>query len=151
MFGFQSQLYVAKSGRNRWTVHLPLVYLAQDGDRYEVPVGFETDFASVPRVTQNLVDDDDYAECAVFHDYLYATRAIPTNAEGKERKPIVKASADYLFRESLQAQGCNIVLRWIMYLAVRWFGHCAWRMRRRVELQKQKEQAENESNTNRRK
>lgn len=41
-----------------------------------VPAGFETDFATLPVFTQILLGNrDDYAEVAVFHDWLCANHA----------------------------------------------------------------------------
>lgn len=43
-----------------------------------VPVGFVTDFASIPRAFWSLLrPDGDYAYAAVIHDYLYWNQALP--------------------------------------------------------------------------
>jgi hypothetical protein len=45
--------------------------------RVDVPVGFVTDFASIPPAFYQLLrPDGDYSYAAVFHDYLYWTQAV---------------------------------------------------------------------------
>lgn len=73
-----------------------------------VPVGFETNFASIPRLLQwRFRADGPWADAAVVHDYLYGA--------GK----CSRFFADAVFRDGMAALG---VRRWdylVMYYAVR--------------------------------
>lgn len=80
-------------------------------EKIEVPAGFETDFASVPRYFQWLLPSvGRYGKAAVLHDYLYYT-GIGT-----------KAKADYIFYEAMGVLKVPKYIRNIMYYAVRKFG-----------------------------
>lgn len=57
-----------------WRVYEPFeFYLSDDNsDVIEVPAGFVTDLASVPRIFWTLLPPDGkYAKAAIIHDYLY--------------------------------------------------------------------------------
>ncbi|WP_139385602.1 DUF1353 domain-containing protein, partial [Salmonella enterica] len=58
----------------RWRVYEPFeFYLSDDNsDVIEVPAGFVTDFASVPRIFWTILPSDGkYAKAAIIYDYLY--------------------------------------------------------------------------------
>lgn len=59
-------------GKN-WIVREPLVYtIGVSSDRVVVPVGFVTDFASIPPALQSIIQaNGPYILPAVVHDYLY--------------------------------------------------------------------------------
>ena len=81
----------------------------------EVPQGFETDFASVPRFFWRIVPPwGRYSPAAVIHDYLYHT--------GK----VSRAEADRAFLTLMQRLGIPTWKRTVMYQAVRWFGGPAY-------------------------
>lgn len=99
-----------------WLVEQPLSYasVAVPG-LYTVPVGFETDLASVPRLpflfelcgmTSN--------EAAVLHDWLYATQ------------PVTRVQADCLLREASKVTGVPCWRRWMMWAGVRIGGRLPW-------------------------
>lgn len=72
-------------GHYNWHVHEPFAfYLSDDNsDVIEVPAGFVTDFATVPRVFWILLPPDGkYARASSIHDYLY------DNALRTKRRPI---------------------------------------------------------------
>lgn len=97
-------------GRQMWRVESPLVY--ESSDRiYTVPSGFETDFASVPRLpfAYWLTGDSAHA-AAVVHDYLYVSKLVD------------KKTADAVFKEAMDDMGIGWLKRNTMYLAVRAFG-----------------------------
>lgn len=76
-----------------------------------VPAGFETDFASIPRIFWNILPPiGSYAQAAVVHDYLYQTRKIS------------RKEADLTFLLLMKSDGVNFLIRTIMYWAVRLFG-----------------------------
>jgi hypothetical protein len=85
------------------------------GDRVDVAVGFETDFASIPRLFWAILPRwGRYGNAAVVHDWLYWTQTRPRQA------------ADGIFREGMRVLGVGAVTRLVIYTAVRWFGWIAW-------------------------
>ncbi|EDV9907329.1 DUF1353 domain-containing protein [Salmonella enterica subsp. enterica] len=96
-----------------WRVYEPFAfYLSDDeSDVIEVPAGFVTDLASVPRIFWTLLPPDGkYAKAAIIHDYLY-DNALRTKKE-----------ADLIFLDGMAVLGVPKWKRIVMYLAVRWFG-----------------------------
>lgn len=112
MSRFLSRLDVELVGRNLWRLHLPLIY---QSDRLNltvrVPEGFETDFASVPRLPFVYeVMGNQCQEAAVIHDWLYWSKAV-------DRK-----TADLILYEAVLASTGERWRAFLMYLGVRIFG-----------------------------
>lgn len=83
--------------------------------RIIVPIGFPTDFASVPRLLRWLIDAKGrHAKPAVLHDYIYRTQIV------------ARVVADAIFLESMEVKEVARWQRWLIYLAVRCFGWIAW-------------------------
>ncbi|EJJ3958770.1 DUF1353 domain-containing protein [Salmonella enterica subsp. enterica serovar Sandiego] len=87
-------------------------YLSDDNsDVIEVPAGFVTDLATIPRIFWTILPPDGkYAKAAIIHDWMY-DNALRTKKE-----------ADLIFLDGMTVLG---VLKWkrtIMYWAVRLFG-----------------------------
>lgn len=81
----------------------------------EVPEGFVTDLASIPRLFwQVLRPEGRYAYAAVVHDYLY----------WKQTRP--RAEADQIFRIAMEDSKVDPKLVDKVYRAVRTFGQAAW-------------------------
>lgn len=81
------------------------------GISINVPKGFTTDFASVPRVPIVFELDGDIAQdCAVVHDYMYATGCVARNL------------ADLLLEEMMRVRNFRESQIMSIYLAVRLFG-----------------------------
>ena len=80
----------------------------------EVPAGFETDFASVPRfpIIWNFAGVGN--KSATIHDYLYTEHTYD------------RMLCDQVFREALKAEGVGIIKRNLMYATVRIFGQAYW-------------------------
>jgi hypothetical protein len=99
-------------GRGTWRLCKPLVYESDVlKDVIQVPAGFQTDFASVPRIPiifDILGDRGDLA--GVVHDYLY-DKQCTINTDRK--------TADKVLKEALIAQGVTAWMAWVMYLGVR--------------------------------
>lgn len=86
-----------------------------DGTRFVVPTGFETDFASSRIGDIELLSTrakNSYS--AILHDWLYATGTVP------------KAQADSYLREGLINEGCGAWQAFKAYYAVKMFGGKAW-------------------------
>lgn len=99
-------------GRALWRIDRPLAYRSLlTGETYVVPIHYETDFASVPRLPLvYLLAGDTAHEAAALHDWLYSSGVV-------DRK-----TADTIFQE---AMGDTCVPGWrssLMYGAVRVFG-----------------------------
>lgn len=107
----------------------PLVYEGND-DTFTVPVGFVTDFASVPRLLWLLFPPrGKHTKAAVLHDYLY--RCKPGSMENVFSGPTIsRLDADGLFYRAMREDGTKLIRAWIMYTAVRWFGWIPWRQTR---------------------
>lgn len=87
----------------------------QDAQEVEVPEGFVTDLASIPRVFwQVLRPEGRYAYAAVVHDYLYWTQTRP------------RLEADRILKFAMEDSGVNPRTIDLIYQAVRRFGKSAW-------------------------
>lgn len=93
-----------------WVLDKPLIYDSDLLGRIEVPAGFQTDFASVPRlpVIYDLFGDRAHRE-AVLHDYLYRRDSVP-RASFEE--------ANDVFLEAMEAQRKGWFVRHCMYWGV---------------------------------
>ena len=77
-----------------------------------VPAGFETNFASVPRLLWRVLPPiGDYWRSAILHDYLYSQDCTCS-----------RFLADSMFRDAMYADGVPLLQRVAMYYAVRLFG-----------------------------
>ena len=91
------------------------------GNTVNVPGGFFTDFASVPRPLWWLFPKwGRYGNAAVIHDFLYWDQS-------RSRK-----EADDIFLESMTVLGVRSATRIVLYWGVRLFGVLAWRKSRRL-------------------
>jgi hypothetical protein len=95
-----------------WTLDEEVVYQGKR-DRFVIPAGTRTDFASVPRVFVWLVPPYGlFTAAAVLHDHLWSVR-VPAGSIG----PV---DADGLFRRAMRELGVPFLVRWFMWGAVRW-------------------------------
>ena len=109
MTPLQAEKIGEKNGRAIWRLLNPFIW-----KDIVVPMGFQCDFASVPRVPLAYLACGDTAhEAATVHDYLYCTDAIPS---------VDRATADRIFLEAMESQGESWWRRKVMYRAVRLFG-----------------------------
>lgn len=99
-----------------------LIYASEIlNDTICVPAGFETDFASVPRVPIAYTAFGDRAHReSVIHDWLYF------NGE------VSRATADKVFLEAMKARGKKLWIRTAMYWGVRMGGWAAWNAHRKA-------------------
>lgn len=81
-----------------------------------VPAGFETDFASIPRIMWPVIGHPAgrYAQAAVLHDFLYRAHIF------------ARKRADDLFLEAMEVLGVPFWQRWAMWVAVRVGGSFAF-------------------------
>ncbi len=86
---------IANEGSGNWRVEAPLIYWSQVAGRLiTVPPGFETDFASVPRLPfVFMIHGNKAHRPATLHDFCYHTKLIP------------RELCDAVFREAIIAIG----------------------------------------------
>lgn len=98
-----------------WELTAPLIYECAHG-RFEVPVGFRTDFASVPRAPIAFWFAGAIGEsAAVVHDFLY------------KHGGVSKDTADRVFYTALRDMGVPPFKASVMYQAVRLGGWPMWK------------------------
>lgn len=118
MSSFTSPLIVEKVGERLWKIYRELIYHVGNKDSADiiiVPVGFQTDFASIPFLFWTLLPPDgQYTAAAVIHDFLYFTQT---------RTRLV---SDRIFLEAMKVLKVNIFKRLIMYQAVRLWSWIPW-------------------------
>jgi hypothetical protein len=108
-----------------WELYLPISTLLLDGNEICIPVGYVTDFASVPPILWSIFPPiGKYNRAALIHDFLYDTRYKEIElGEYNARK-----FADGQFLETAnESDPNNKTKHYIMYLMVRLFGKKAWR------------------------
>lgn len=111
-----TELDVTYISFRRWRLAEDLLYVTNQADTIAVPAGFETDFASIPRVLWSIAPPmGQWGLAAVVHDFCYRTGLL-------ERK-----EADRVFLEAMADLGVRWITRWAMYLAVRAAGWTAYR------------------------
>ncbi len=85
----------------------------------DVPVGFRTDFASIPRLLWPLLPPTgSYGKAAVIHDALYQTGTF------------TRATADAILLEAMVTLHVPLWSCLLVYLGVRLGGWLAWRAHR---------------------
>jgi hypothetical protein len=105
----------------------------EDSETIEVPAGFITDFASVPRIFWLIFPPwGKYGNAAVIHDYLYW---VQLNAYPKNR-------ADQIFQQGMDVLGVGKVTTWALYTAVKLFGQLAWNSNRKAKQKGRKKSVE---------
>lgn len=118
MSSFTKPLVVEKLSNGKWKTARGFTYYVGDegsDDKIKVPKGFETDFASVPRIFWVILPPDGkYSQAAVLHDFLYSKRLRP------------QKECDNIFLEAMEVLGVSWWKRKIMYRALRMFGFVAY-------------------------
>lgn len=121
MSSFTTALIAEKSKGRLWRVAQTFrYYVGEEGSSewIDVPVGFTTDLASVPRLCWNLFPPDgSYTQAAVLHDFLYLCRGFePSHIPSG---PYSRAKVDAIFLEAMGVLGVGWLQRHVMYRAVR--------------------------------
>jgi hypothetical protein len=125
---FPLPLRLERTGPGLAVLRAPFAFLSPTLGRIVVPEGFDTDYASVPRIFWSFYPPDgSYTPAAVIHDalYFYQARSAATPS------PITRAQADAVFLEAMAALGVPLLRRRLLYRAVRVGGWLAWRRNRR--------------------
>ena len=119
MSGFTSILLVSPLADGKtWVLMRDFGYdVGSEGsaDRINVSIGFETDFASIPRLLWTVLPKwGRYGNAAVIHDWLYWRQERPRKA------------ADDILLEAMGVLNVAAMTRAAMYWGVRLFGWIAW-------------------------
>jgi uncharacterized protein DUF1353 len=127
---FESELSIIGAGPTTWRLTSPLIWTGTQGDTFTVPIGFTTDFATVPRFLHWLVSPyGAYTRAAVLHDWLlvelaewwakYRDGRNPDMALPPNLPPANSRDADGIFRRVMEDLGVPRPTRWAMWAAVR--------------------------------
>jgi len=105
-------LTVRRVDADEWSLIDDLVYEGR-WQRFVVPAGFRTDFATVPLVVGWLVPRfGAYTLAAILHDWLCT--------EGIRSGTVTSRQADGIFRRVMRESGVPVLRRWLMWAGVRW-------------------------------
>jgi hypothetical protein len=89
-----------------WKILSEFSYIRTNGDIIKVPVGFETDMASIPRIFWAIFPPTgEYSKAAVIHDYV-----LDSGMEFQD--------ANNLMKECMNCSGVHPVTKRAIYLAV---------------------------------
>lgn len=129
--GFDSELSVRAVTATTWSLLAPLIWTGTKGQTFTVPVGFVTDFATVPRALVWKVQTyGPYTRAAVLHDWLLTELArwakerddrlrIHETTPPAWTPPANSRDSDGIFRRVMQDLGVSWLTRWQMWAAVR--------------------------------
>lgn len=110
---FMTGLSVLHIDRKRWELRDPLLWQGQR-ELVVIRSGFETDFASIPRVLRWFLDNAGAnSEAAVLHD------AVWRESKRESGALIDPADADGMFRRALRETGATALTRGLMWFGVR--------------------------------
>ena len=81
----------------------------KQGSIFQVPDGYKTDFASIPRIFWTVLGHPagKHRDAAVVHDYLCTSKIVPRNI------------SDAVFEEGMSELGVNVVRRKVYWAGVR--------------------------------
>lgn len=118
---FLSDLVLIEDPRpDLWRLGSALIWEDKVFGRLEVPVGFVTDLASIPRAFRNLpfLDPNGVSRRpAALHDWLYGS------APGRR---LGKPFADQFLYAALRSEGAGPKTAWAFWAAVHYFGASSW-------------------------
>jgi len=113
---FVGDVVVKQETDRWWRIQEEILYCHTQEIMFLIPKDFITDFASIPKVLWSLFSPVDplYSKAAILHDRLYETHET------------TRQEADALFYEAMMATGCDLIVRYTLWSAVRLFGGLAW-------------------------
>jgi hypothetical protein len=106
-------------GKN-WKLLKPYRRHICNGFEVNIPAGFITDLASVPRLFWRIFPPyGKYTKAAIVHDYLYRTSEIMVTRKQADRYMVLLMKEDNV----------PFLSRWTMYISLRIFAKFAWKRR----------------------
>jgi hypothetical protein len=118
------ELTIQPHGPTTWKLLEDLVYEGQD-QRFTIPAGYVTDFATVPKFLRWLINPyGPYTRAAIVHDWLITEMARwwAERKAGREPDwlpPATSRDTDGIFRRIMREEGTPMPTRWVMWTAVR--------------------------------
>lgn len=134
------ELNVSRVDSRRWKLLSDVAYKGKT-ENWTMKAGFETDFASVPRAVQALIPTTGaYTMAAIVHDYFCdslntghklrrqgvdAMRAagwVELEERGWVQQPELPGprDTDAIFRRIMRELHVSLLLRWLIWVGVRW-------------------------------
>jgi len=140
MSSFVTPLVVSPlaSGR-RWRLVFPFTYhrgSKRSNKIIKVPKGFDTDFASIPKLLWLFPYWAKYSKASVLHDFLYwlAHQPVDVILSYFYKINIARKEADDIFHEAMLVEWrdhrLGVLLAHIEYRGVRLFGWLAWEIKK---------------------
>jgi len=114
---FTGRIVITPAGGNLWQVLKKFDYITDKGEIINIPVGFEFDGASIPKVGWIVVGhplSQEYLAPSAIHDSLYRTQELS------------RKRSDHIFKEAMRDKGVDWWKRTMMWSAVRMFGWKPW-------------------------
>ena len=119
---FIGELVIKPVQGKKWELVESLHFRIDEDTFIDIPKGFITDLASIPRVlTPFFPVHGLHTRAAVMHDWLYANKGDVASG------PYTRKQADELFLIGMRALGVGQFKSWMMYKAVRLGGWLIWR------------------------
>jgi hypothetical protein len=109
----RTEFHLSPKRNKRWTVHEGFVF-AVNGEKFEAPEGFWTDFASIPRLVWPIIAPDEIGYGPIPHDLGYFTGAH------------TKEYWDDVLWNCMVKDGIAPWKQTAVFKAVDWFGGWAW-------------------------
>lgn len=105
---FLTKLIISAFKPNEWVLESVLSWFSPGYGRRDVPAGFITDLASIPRIFRGVLDINGKSRrAAVLHDWLYCSHKLPRN------------EADNIFYLALVSEGMSKALARVYWSGVR--------------------------------
>lgn len=119
MSAFTNPLIIELIGPNLWRTFYSFDYHVGSYPSNEiitVPLGYITDFATIPRILWPILSPvGKYGKAALIHDYCYTIKY------KNDRK-----YCDKIFKEGMEVLKVNPITISCMYNSTRWFGASRW-------------------------
>ena len=127
--GFQNKTLDTRTSNGlNDTLLEPLVFIRENGDLIQAPIGGTTDGLSVPRCVQNIIPatGGDWFS-GVIHDSAYRNELQILKNGVWVTANYNQQECDDLILEAMKSQEVNIVMRHTIYRALRMFGSFAFK------------------------
>lgn len=120
---FPLKLKVSPADRmGYWVLNAPFKYIPSTKLKVNLIIiqrGFETNFASIPRIFRNIIQQwGKHGNAAIIHDYLYTRGCHPF---------VTRKKADQIFLDAMKYSKVGFFKRQLMYRTVRVFGKMNWK------------------------
>ena len=129
MSSFTLPLIATPINANQWKILGPFEYYTNThgvlkGDIIRVPIGFITDFASIPQIFWSVIGGPTgkYTKAAVIHDWCYF------------KNLYTRKKCDQIFLEAMKVLKVSWWKRHLMYIAVRICAGIPWRRYRKKDI-----------------